>query len=249
MSSKTCHHHHCEPYKLDVNLCKPLVRIFDRLIVQTTDKSDVTNNPENIIDPNHAKMLDSGLYDAAEILQMQADSLAYFITHFGFDFSTGTLQLDGTTQLVIPGGIAVLIPYATGLDKVHKLAFDSKHPKRGQSGKWYFEAYGNLVLILATGTFASGTATGQTYSPNNILFYFDQNALKKHHREIFQIRSFAPSQTMTNSFGKSEQHTKFHVIDKCENVGYGTLEIVVDQDVNDVLIFNQKNRGVYTWDC
>jgi hypothetical protein len=226
---------------------------FNRIILQTTDKSDITNNQENIVDPGHAKMLASGLYTQSQIDQMQSNSITFFNEKFGLNFANAESQPDGSGKIPIPGGLAFIIPYATGLDKVHRLTFDSENPQRGNSNNWYFETYGNIVLILASGTFTNCVYAGQTYAPTNILFYFDQNALKEtnsrhNRREVFQIQSFSPSQTVVNSFGKSEQHAKFNIIDEDCNIGFGTLEIVINKDEgSNPITFSQKNRGVYTW--
>lgn len=252
------------------NRREPLVSLFDRLIVQTTDITRPASPSPNVLDLNHAQMLASGLYTQAQINQFQVDSFAYFLATFGLDFNTAVIAPGGIFILVIPGGSATLIPYATGVDGVHKLAFDSKYPQRGQDGDWVFETFGNLVAFSGTGgTFTSGTAAGQNWKNNDIVFYLETNALKVGEnrsnpcfREVFKLRSFAPSQQVFNSYtpppvppspnpGLTEQHSKFYIIDECGNTGYGTLEVVVDQITTTPpnFIVNQKNRGVYTWNC
>ena len=75
----------------------------NRLIVLTADQNLGTGyvppTPDQILaavlDPNHAGMISSGLYNAAQVSTLRANALQYFKTQFGLDFSVGVTYPNG----------------------------------------------------------------------------------------------------------------------------------------------------------
>lgn len=114
----------------------------------------------------------TGMYTESQITTVDTISKQHMLTGFGLDFFSAEVGVfGGLFYPNVASAIAVMIPYTIGLDAgfpanrnfTRRVIFDSDNLRRGATEEWIFVGCGNLVLMLQSGTFASGTEAGSVY--------------------------------------------------------------------------------------
>ncbi len=130
------------------------------------------NNLFAVLDVNRTRMRATNMYTEAQITAVDTGSKQHMLTEFGLDFFNSQVGVfGGLFYPNVSNAIAVMIPYTIGLDAnfptnrnfTRRVIFDSANLGRGATEDWAFVGCGNLVLMLQSGTFTSGTNAGASY--------------------------------------------------------------------------------------
>jgi len=235
-----------------------LVKEFSRLLVITSDKNLGSNyvppDPSTIIssvtDSNHTQQVASGLYTQAQVDALRTKAIQYLQNQFGIDFSSGT---------PLPGGMIlkdsfIMIPYSNVNTGFTKVCFDSKNPDRGATSRWFGAQFGELIACQASGTFSSGTHSGETYNAGDILTCFDYNLVRtsghpldaNQEREVIWCCSPWVNKFILNSQGYKDFFSKLEAVDEEGRVGFFDENITFNKVVSTGEVFT-ATRVVVTW--
>ena len=235
-----------------------LVKNFNRLVVLTNDTNLGPNFVPptqaqiiaSVIDPNHESMVSSGLYTQTQVDTLRSNAIAYLNTQFGIDFSTGTVEPDGSIVL-LP---FVMIPYTSARSAIINVSFDSQNVDRGAVlNSWYGFQYGEIVACEAEGTFPGGLHQGDNYEPGDILTYFDYNLIRSkggvplptQDREIITCKSPYTSKTLINSQTLTDTLSKLVCTNSSSVDGFFDENIMFEK--LDDGTFETKTRVTMTW--
>lgn len=241
-----------------------LVSGYSRMVVLTNDISLGTNfTPpttqqvlEQVLDPNHASMISSGLYTQAQVNAFVQASNAYMLARFGYNFSAG--QVDPNTGITYyptaAAPLVILFPYSA--QNVVGVAFDTANLARGVTDSWVGSQFGIVIACTITQQFPGGDHAGETCAAGDILTYFHYNLLKTGvpsqvqnlpvFREILQCQSPWPSKNIINSQNVTDTLSKLEANDQNNKLGFFMENIVYQKDVT-TGVWSTKTRVVITW--
>jgi hypothetical protein len=141
-------------------------------MVHTKDQFNLsTNNAGSVTDPYNNIMV--GLENGTIFTRADADNivrggLSWYWCQFGLNFSAGIQVPGGIKKLP---GVAVMIPYQSGVNKAYRLLYSSRNLKVYKDQDWYIFDSGTLVLFQNNGTFTGGVMAGTTYKNQSIVAY------------------------------------------------------------------------------
>jgi hypothetical protein len=233
-----------------------LITLFSRFAFLSFDQNLGTNYTPptpaqiaaSVTDINHTAMLASGLYTQSQIDVFRLESIVYFNTLFGINFSAGTLLPSG----IIVSPPFVMIPFATGAANSFRVAFDSDHVAHGITADWYAVQYGEVIISQGSGLFLGGTHGGEAYVVGDVLTYIRLNFQKLegisplHQHEEFTLRSPWVSKNILNSQGYVDSLSKLEIVDSNGNVGFFTENIMFVKNVDTGFVY-EKIRVTATW--
>lgn len=227
---------------------------YDRYMMASSDILNPISGVASILDAGHADMLAFGPYTATNITNFDAASKLFFLNQWSVD-TTGCIpnQPFPGACLIFINGVpgAALVPYKSS--NMSSIA-DYYNRNRDNNEKWGVKIFGNIVVMLSNITLSTPSGS-QTSKPLDAILYLEQNWVKlgkypytgRNNRETVQSRSRFYTTFPVNSQGKQDQLAMFDVIDKDENVGYGTLSGTtnyINGNSGDVV---QHNRLMQTW--
>lgn len=228
------------------------------IIFNPVDQSPTLGNHYQLIQLK-AQGLDSG----QSIVDLDAESIAFFNAQLGLNFGAGTfpVALGGGLVgkgLLLPGSqiIAVMVPYMNGQNDDLPIVNDSK----GGTNKMLHIESGNLVLFVATVANGSAIIPGGLHAGARVenqdnYFYGNIDLVKKQtDGTIFKVENFKATsdqigRSPLNEWGVREFNVTLNLTDKNGKVGYGHSMTVTDKYEPDGVTLNPTVRlqNTYKW--
>jgi hypothetical protein len=205
----------------------------DRIIVLANVKNYSSSVP-TIYDFDHTSFRALGLYDNSYIDNWDVLTKNHMLAQFGLNFNAGVPGiLPGTIELKNSStGVtyATMIPYKYIVNNTYRIQLDTENVERGESGDWFNNAFGNLVLMAGSGTYPGGLAQGTIYYDGDILSYVfyqfmkeGSDISKEKNREQIKLRSEYAARQVPNSFGILQPFINDKAYDKYGNPGGATV--------------------------
>ncbi|HRD55970.1 MAG TPA: hypothetical protein PLC42_06195 [Parachlamydiaceae bacterium] len=208
-------------------------------IVQTIEIIPYTGiNPLSVLDTNHQKVIDLGLYTPAQAAELDERSFQAFFNSYGIDFSVAAPASNGIRTVVLSTGALLWIPYILGENEEIILTQDTDHPSRTrgpQAGKW-IDIQAGAIVVPAPGftdyTVTSGTEAGAIIRPLSVWGDLDLNLLRKDRqskwtthankfREILYNTGYQLGERTLNQWNQVQFIQSLQITDKCNGVGQG----------------------------
>jgi len=231
---------------------------FSRYIALTTENNLGTNftppTPAQIaaavLDANHTAMIASGWYTQADATSFRANTISYFQTEYGINFTAGAVDTNG----IIYALPFVMIPFATNQFTATTVTFDSDNLNRGAAGGWFGIQYGEVIFCEASGVF-SGVHAGETYNAGDVLTRILYNLAKtnggppsaEQPREVLLIDSpYGVSKNVPGSQGYINSLSILGATDENGNTGFYLESITFEKNDTSGVIYG-RTRVSITW--
>jgi hypothetical protein len=210
---------------------------FERIIQTIEAIPYIGVDPYSVLDTNHQKVIDLGLYTAQQAAELDERSFEAFYNSYGIDFRLITPAPNGIRTAILSSGALIWVPYILGDNLEIVLTQDTKNPSRTEkkeAGKWVDIQAGAIVATagFTNYTVTSGTEAGAIIGPGSVWGDLDLNLVRKDRqdkwtthsnkfREILYNTGYQLGERTQNQWGQTQYIQSLKIVDKKGKVGQG----------------------------